>query len=87
VEVTPIGEHVFPGWHQALREDRALFARLPLAGRLPYRFLLRLDARMVYAALDHVLAPARKSGRATPGAGASRSGRGTPGRLEQGSPG
>lgn len=60
VEVAPIGEQVFPGWHQALREDRALFARLPLAGRLPYRFLLSLDARTVYAALDHVLATARK---------------------------
>jgi ubiquinone/menaquinone biosynthesis C-methylase UbiE len=60
VEVRPIGEHVFPGWHQALRDDRALFARLPLAGRLAYRLLLNFDARTVYAALDYVLATARK---------------------------
>jgi len=40
VEVVPIGEHVFPGWHRALGEDKALFARLPMAGRLPYRVLL-----------------------------------------------
>jgi SAM-dependent methyltransferase len=60
VEVTPISEHVFPGWHQALREDPALFARLPLAGRLPYRFLLNFDARTVYGALDYVLTTARK---------------------------
>lgn len=60
VEVTPIGEHVFPGWHQALREDGALFARLPLAGQLPYRLLLNLDARTAYGALDYVLATARK---------------------------
>ncbi|MBC7431445.1 MAG: methyltransferase domain-containing protein [Rubritepida sp.] len=60
VEVRPIGSQVFPGWHQALRADPALFARLPLAGRLPYRFLLNFDARTVYAALDYVLATARK---------------------------
>ena len=60
VDVTPIGEHVFPGWHRALGEDEALFARLPLAGRLPYRLLLNLDARTVYGAFDYVLATARK---------------------------
>ncbi len=31
VDVTPIGEHVFPGWHRALGEDAELFARLPPA--------------------------------------------------------
>lgn len=62
VQVTPIGEHVFPGWHRALGEDRALFARLPLARRLPYRFLLNLDARSLYGAFDYVLATARKLG-------------------------
>jgi hypothetical protein len=60
VDVTPIGEHVFPGWHRALAHDRALFARLPLAGRLPYRLLLNFDARTVYGAFDYVLASARK---------------------------
>lgn len=60
VDVTPFGEHVFPGWHRALAEDPALFARLPLAGRLPYRLLLNLDARTVYSAFDYVLATARK---------------------------
>ncbi len=60
VDVAPIGEHVFPGWHRALGEDRALFARLPLAGRLPYRVLLNFDARTVYGAFDYVLATARK---------------------------
>lgn len=60
VEVAPISDHVFPGWHRALREDPALFARLPLAGRLPYRFLLNFDARTVYGALDYVLATAKK---------------------------
>jgi SAM-dependent methyltransferase len=60
VDVTPIGEHVFPGWHRALAEDPALFARLPMAGRLPYRLLLNLDARTVYGAFDYVLATARK---------------------------
>ena len=60
VDVTPIGDLVFPGWHRALGEDRALFARLPLAGRLPYRLLLNFDARTVYGAFDYVLATARK---------------------------
>ena len=60
VDVTPIGEHVFPGWHRALGHDSALFARLPLAGRLPYRLLLNFDARTVYGAFDYVLASARK---------------------------
>lgn len=46
--------------HRALGEDRALFARLPLAGRLPYRLLLNFDARTVYSAFDYVLASARK---------------------------
>ena len=60
VDVTPIGEYVVPGWHRALGEDRALFARLPLAGRLPYQVLLNFDARTVYGAVDYVLATARK---------------------------
>lgn len=60
VDVTPIGEHVFPGWHRALGEDQALFARLPLAGRLPYRLLRNFDARTLYSAFDYVLATARK---------------------------
>ena len=60
VDVTPIGEHVFPGWHRALSEDAELFARLPLAGRLPYRLLLNFDARTVYSAFDYVLATACK---------------------------
>ena len=60
VDVTPIGEHVFRGWHRALGEDGALFARLPLAGRLPYRLLRNFDARTVYGAFDYVLATARK---------------------------
>ena len=60
VELRPIGEHVFPGWHQALRQDPALFARLPATSRLAYRLLLNFDARMVYAALDYVLGTARK---------------------------
>lgn len=60
VQVVPIGEQVFPGWHRALAEDPALFRRLPFAGRLPYRALLKLDAGTVYAALDYVLASARK---------------------------
>jgi ubiquinone/menaquinone biosynthesis C-methylase UbiE len=60
VDVAAIGEHVFPGWHRALGEDRALFARLPFAGRLPYRFLLNIDAHTVYGAFDYVLATARK---------------------------
>jgi len=73
VQVTPIGEHVFPGWHRALAEDRALFARLPLAGRLPYRLLLKFDARTVYGAFDYVLATARK-----PGGGIDLTQKGTP---------
>lgn len=60
VQVTPIGDQVFPGWHRALAADPALFRRLPLAGRLPYRALLKLDAGTVYGALDYVLASARK---------------------------
>ena len=60
VDVTPITEDVFPGWHRALAEDPALFRRLPAAGRLAYRPLLRLDAKLVYSALDYVLATARK---------------------------
>jgi hypothetical protein len=60
VEVLPIGEHVFPGWHRALGQDPALFARLPLAGRLLYRFLLQFDARAIYGAFDYVLATACK---------------------------
>lgn len=70
VDVMPIGEHVFPGWHRALGEDRALFVRLPLAGRLPYRLLLNVDACTVYGAFDYVLATARKptEGRVSNGA-------------------
>ena len=60
VNVTPIGEHVFPGWHRALAKDPALFARLPIAGQLPYRLLLHFDARTVYSAFDYVLATACK---------------------------
>jgi SAM-dependent methyltransferase len=60
LDVRPIGEHVFPGWRRALTEDPALFARLPMAGRLPYRLLLNLDARTVYGAFDYVLATASK---------------------------
>jgi ubiquinone/menaquinone biosynthesis C-methylase UbiE len=62
VAVRSIGEEVFPGWHQALREDAALFARLPRAARLFYRPLLRLRAGSLYAGLDYVLAAARKPG-------------------------
>ncbi len=57
---TPIGHDVFPGWHRALAEDPALFARLPASGRLPYRLLRRRPAEWVYAALDYVLAVAQK---------------------------
>lgn len=57
---TPIGHEVFPGWHRALAQDPALFARLPASGRLPYRLLRRLPAEWVYAALDYVLAVAQK---------------------------
>jgi len=60
VQVTSIGEHVFPGWHRALAEDRALFARLPPPARLLYRLVRRFDARSVYGAFDYVLATARK---------------------------
>jgi len=60
VRATPIGEDVFPGWHRALSEDPALFARLPASGRLPYRLLRRFSAAQVYAALDYVLAVAQK---------------------------
>lgn len=60
VRATPIGHEVFPGWHRALSEDPALFQRLPLAGRLPYRALCRFPAEQVYAALDYVLAVAQK---------------------------
>jgi SAM-dependent methyltransferase len=60
VRATPIGHEVFPGWHRALSEDPALFQRLPVAGRLPYRALRRLPAEQVYAALDYVLAVAQK---------------------------
>jgi ubiquinone/menaquinone biosynthesis C-methylase UbiE len=62
VAVRSISEEVFPGWHQALREDAALFARLPRAARLAYRPLLRLQAGTIYAGLDYVLAAARKPG-------------------------
>jgi ubiquinone/menaquinone biosynthesis C-methylase UbiE len=60
VQATPIGHEVFPGWHRALSEDPALFARLPASGRLPYRLLRRFTADQVYAALDYVLAVAQK---------------------------
>ncbi len=60
VEVRPIGDDVFPGWHRALRQDRALFRRLPLPGQLAYAALLPVDAATVYSALDYVLASARK---------------------------
>jgi ubiquinone/menaquinone biosynthesis C-methylase UbiE len=60
VSVRPIGEEVFPGFHQALREDPAFFARLPASARIAYRPLLRFEAGDVYAGLDYVLATARK---------------------------
>jgi len=60
VQVTSIGEHVFPGWHRALLEDPALMRRLPLAGRLPYRLFRGVSANSVYGAFDYVLAAARK---------------------------
>ncbi len=62
VSVEPIGDEVFPGFHQALREDEAFFARLPASARLAYRPLLRIEAGDVYAGLDYVLAFARKPG-------------------------
>ncbi len=56
VRVTSIREHVFPGWHRAVGDDPQLMRRLPLPGRLPYRFLRKLDADTVYGAFDYVLA-------------------------------
>ena len=60
LRVTSIRDLVFPGWHRALADDPALLRRFHLAGRLPYRLLLRLDANTVYSAFDYVLAAARK---------------------------
>jgi ubiquinone/menaquinone biosynthesis C-methylase UbiE len=60
VSVQPISDDVFPGWHRALREDRALFRRLPLPGQLLYGPLRRADAGKVYSALEYVLASAIK---------------------------
>lgn len=60
IEVRPTGDDVFPGWHRALRQDRALFRRLPLPGQLAYAALLPVDPATVYSALDYVLASARK---------------------------
>ena len=60
LRVDSIRALVFPGWHRAMGEDAALRRRLHLAGRLPYRLLLRLDANTVYSAFDYVLAVARK---------------------------
>lgn len=60
VAVRPIGDDVFPGWHRALRQDRALFRRLPLPGQLAYAALLPVSPERVYSALDYVLASARK---------------------------
>jgi SAM-dependent methyltransferase len=62
VVVTSIGDDVFPGFHQALRDDAAFFARLPGSARIAYRPLLRIEAGTVYAGLDYVLACARKPG-------------------------
>jgi ubiquinone/menaquinone biosynthesis C-methylase UbiE len=62
VRVDSISEQVFGGWHRALREDRALFRRLPLAARVLYQPLLRLPASTAYASLDYVLAVATKPG-------------------------
>jgi len=62
VEVTSIRDQVFPGWHAALRQDPELLRRLPLAGRVPYRLLMRFDWDTVYGAFDYVLASARKPG-------------------------
>ena len=58
--VTSIRDQVFPGWHRALGQDPDLLRRLPLAGRLPYRFLVGFDADTVYGAFDYVLAAAHK---------------------------
>lgn len=60
VAVAPIGDEVFPGFHRALRDDAAFFARLPGSARIAYRPLLRFEAGDVYAGLDYVLASARK---------------------------
>jgi SAM-dependent methyltransferase len=60
VRVESIRADVFPGWHDALVNDRALRRRLPLAARLPYRLLGRFDADAVYGAFDYVLASAAK---------------------------
>lgn len=60
IDVASIRDDVFPGWHAALANDPALLRRLPLAGRVPYRVLRRLDADMIYGAFDYVLATARK---------------------------
>jgi hypothetical protein len=60
VNVPSIRNDVFPGWHRALAQDPALLRRLPLAGRVPYRFLRRFDADTVYGGFDYVLASARK---------------------------
>ena len=60
VSVRSVGEDVFPGFHRALREDDALFARLPASARIAYRPLLRIEAGDLYAGLDYVLAVARK---------------------------
>jgi hypothetical protein len=43
-----------------MAQDKALRRRIHLAGRLPYRALLPLDADTVYSAFDYVLAVARK---------------------------
>ena len=60
LRVNSIREQVFPGWHRAMADDAALLRRFHLAGRVPYRLLLRLDANTVYSAFDYVLAAARK---------------------------
>jgi SAM-dependent methyltransferase len=60
VAVTSIRDDVFPGWHRALRDDLALRRRLPLAARVLYRFLRRVDADTLYGAFDYVLTIARK---------------------------
>jgi len=60
LSVTSIREDVFPGWHGALATDPALLRRFHLAGRVPYRLLLRFDANTVYSAFDYLLASARK---------------------------
>jgi hypothetical protein len=62
VDVGSIRDQVFPGWHAALRQDRDLLRRLPLAGRAPYQLLMRFDWDTVYGGFDYVLAAARKPG-------------------------